>query len=139
MSEFKFNCPYCLQKFASDHEDIGKAAVCPSCQKEITITPPLGHEICDVKYTGPKQITIPAQTEQTPQPKPGDVQVNAKDSVAGCVGCLVVIAILIGFGFLGECVHEEQRYLNFLFAQEGALLTDHFQIQIFVDKFLHSW
>ena len=96
MSEFKFNCPYCLQKFASDSEDIGKAAICPFCQKEITITPPLGHEICDVKYTGPKQITIPAQTEQTPQPKPGDVQVNAKDSVAGCVGCLVVIAILIG-------------------------------------------
>ena len=81
MSEFKFNCPYCLQKFASDSEDIGKAAICPFCQKEITITPPLGYD------SRPKGDTLPPKTE---------AKNNAKDTVAGCVGCFVVMAILIG-------------------------------------------
>ena len=77
MSEFKFNCPYCLQKFASDHEDIGKAAVCPSCQKEIIITPPPGYD------SRPKGDTLPPKTE---------AKNNAKDTVA----VLVVIASLVG-------------------------------------------
>ena len=77
MSEFKFNCPYCLQKFASDSEDIGKAAICPFCQKEITITPPLGHD------SRPKGNTLPPKTA-------------AKNDVKGTGSVLVVIASLVG-------------------------------------------
>ena len=91
MSEFKFNCPYCQQKFSAETKDIGKEAICPSCQKEITITPPLEDEKNKMS-----PITPTPQAEQTEQANPEAVKNNTKDAVIGCMGCLVIIASLVG-------------------------------------------